>query len=42
MLTRLRKLFRFLMESGGPYYTGVTTNPYDNTIQYEQDLNKTC
>lgn len=29
MLTQLRKLFRFLMESGGPYYTGVSTNPYD-------------
>jgi hypothetical protein len=31
MLARLRRLFRFLMESGGPYYTGVTTHPYEES-----------
>jgi len=30
MLSLMRRLFRFLMESGRPYYTGVSTNPYDN------------
>jgi hypothetical protein len=30
MLARIKRLFRFLMESGQPYYTGVSTNPYDN------------
>jgi hypothetical protein len=26
----IRRLLGFLMESGQPYYTGVSTQPYDN------------
>ena len=29
MRDKLRRLIRFLMEGGGPYYTGVSTKPYD-------------
>jgi hypothetical protein len=30
MLSRIKRLFRFLVESGQPYYTGVSTNPYED------------
>ena len=29
MLSLIKRMFRFLMESGQPYYTGVSTNPYE-------------
>ena len=30
MFSFIKRLFRFLMETGQPYYTGVSTNPYED------------